>query len=68
MTIFDVHPIPDNALNVFNLNEVRQIGEMKRQIKIATKLKAKNVNYDLIEISRTETIREQFDYCGLHEL
>lgn len=62
-----------SALNLFNLNELRQMGGMHSKILIGvsediyleTKWKAKNVNYNLVEITRAETIREHFVFnCG----
>lgn len=58
------------ALNLYNLNEARRISGMKRKVRIgvyedkylATKWKEKNVNYDLVEISRKETMRKYFHY------
>lgn len=64
----------DSALNLHNLNEIRQLGGAKQRVKIgaaeniylATKWKTMNANYDLVEISRKETLREQFAYNNLH--
>lgn len=57
----------DNALNLFNLNGVRRIEGMRKvligvpeNVYLLKKWKAKNVNYDLVEITRLETIRAHF--------
>lgn len=64
----------NSALDLHNLNEERQLGGAKQKVKIgayeniylATKWKTINVDYDLVEICRTETLREQFVYNNLH--
>lgn len=58
------------ALNLFHLNRVRQMGGIQQKVRIgvfewqylATKWTEQYGNYELIEITRAETIREHFDY------
>lgn len=65
---------PDDTLNLFHFNQMRQMGGSKRKVRIglyenmylATKWNAINVDYDLVEVTRAETIFKQFDYCSAH--
>lgn len=68
--ILDDRKTRSDALNLLDLNQMRQKGEMHRKVQIGafedlyleTKWKSMNVTYDLIEITRAETIHEHFYY------
>lgn len=76
MVIFDDCNNPGDALNLFTLNQERKMAGSQRKVRIgvfeskylATKSMAKNVNYDLVEIIRAETIREHFVYKDLYDI
>lgn len=63
-------------LNLFKLNKVRRMSGSQRKVSIglyekgyvATKWMTKNVNYELVEITRQETIRERFEYSNKKDL
>lgn len=60
----------NNALNLFTLNRVRHMGGNQSKVRIGvdekqylvTKWKNKEVDYDFVEITRAERIREHFHY------
>lgn len=61
---------PEFALNLYKLNEARRMSGTPRKVKLgwfehaylATKWMAKNVNSDLVEISRLEPVLNQFSF------
>lgn len=75
MAILDDFRSREKPLNLCNLNEARKMSGTKRKVKIGvletvylpTKWKANTLDYDFVEITRSETICEHFDYNDLHE-
>lgn len=71
MTVLDDRTFSGEAMNLFTMNKVRQLGGMKRKVHIgafekpylATKWTANN---DLVEITRAETIAEHFYHKNYH--
>lgn len=65
---------PGKPLDLFELNCARQKSDVKHKIRIglyekeylATKWMAKNESYDLVDITRAETIREYFVYKDVY--
>lgn len=63
-----------NAPNLCDLNEGCKMGGTKQKVKIgvpedvylAMKWRTRNVDYDLVEITRMETMREHFAYLEIH--
>ena len=66
----------ENTLNLSHLNQTRKSSGSYRKVRVGvyeeqyltTMWKMKNMKFDLIEITRTETIRKYFDYMNKHGL